>query len=321
MFEGKKYVYEVYKTRSFSKAASNLYISQPSLSATIKKIETRLGTPIFDRSTSPIQLTECGEKYIHYAEHLMDMENEFENYLNDFEALRTGHLSVGGSNLFASYVLPPLLSEFMGKYPSVDVKMTESTTNDLETQMFSGSLDLVIDNYPFSDSIYERHFFCREQLLLAVPAALVHGKQPEAFCLDASSIKDGSFENSAVCPSILQHFATAPFLLLRAGNDTRERSDLLLKNAGLTPSVPLKLDQQVTAYHLACYGMGIAFVTDTLIRHVPVDSNIVFYKLEPAISQRNIYFYHKRSRYVTRAMEEFLKIADSAFSVDRKSVV
>ena len=179
MFEGKKYVYEVYKTRSFSKAASNLYISQPSLSATIKKIETRLGTPIFDRSTSPIQLTECGEKYIHYAEHLMDMENEFENYLNDFEALRTGHLSVGGSNLFASYVLPPLLSEFMGKYPSVDVKMTESTTNDLETQLFSGSLDLVIDNYPFSDSIYERHFFCREQLLLAVPAALVHGKQPE----------------------------------------------------------------------------------------------------------------------------------------------
>ena len=49
MFEGKKYVYEVYKTRSFSKAAANLYISQPSLSATIKKIETRLGTPIFDR--------------------------------------------------------------------------------------------------------------------------------------------------------------------------------------------------------------------------------------------------------------------------------
>lgn len=105
----------------------------------------------------------------------------------------------------------PLLSEFMGKYPSVDVKMTESTTNDLETQLFSGSLDLVIDNYPFSDSIYERHFFCREQLLLAVPAALVHGKQPEAFCLDASSIKDSSYEDSAVCPSIIQYFASALF--------------------------------------------------------------------------------------------------------------
>ena len=311
MFEGKKYVYEVYKTRSFSKAAANLYISQPSLSATIKKIETRLGTPIFDRSTSPVRLTECGEKYIHYAEHLMDMENEFENYLNDFEALCTGHLSVGGSNLFASYVLPPLLSGFMGKYPSIDVKMTESTTNDLEKQLFSGNLDLVIDNYTFSDTIYERHFFCKEQLLLAVPAALAHKKGLKAFCLDAASIKSGSYQDNAACPDIIQHFSSDPFLLLRAGNDTRERSDLLLKHAGLTPNVPLKLDQQVTAYHLACYGMGIAFVTDTLIRHVRGGSRIVFYKLEPEISQRNIYFYHKRSRYVTRAMEEFLKIADS----------
>lgn len=311
MFEGKKYVYEVYKTRSFSKAAANLYISQPSLSATIKKIEARLGTPIFDRSTSPIMLTECGEKYIHYVEHLMDMENEFENYLNDFEALRTGHLSVGGSNLFASYVLPPLLSGFMGKYPSIEVKMTESTTGDLEKQLFSGSLDLVIDNYPFSDTIYDRHFFCKEQLLLAVPAELAREKGPDTCCLDAASIKNGSYEECCVCPDILQHFAHDPFLLLRAGNDTRERSDLLLKSAGLAPHVPLKLDQQVTAYHLACYGMGIAFVTDTLIRHVPDDSRIVFYKLPPDISQRNIYFYHKRSRYVTRAMEEFLKIAGS----------
>ena len=311
MFEGKKYVYEVYKTRSFSKAAANLYISQPSLSATIKKIEARLGTPIFDRSTSPIMLTECGEKYIHYVEHLMDMENEFENYLNDFEALRTGHLSVGGSNLFASYVLPPLLSGFMGKYPSIEVKMTESTTGDLEKQLFSGSLDLVIDNYPFSDTIYDRHFFCKEQLLLAVPAGLAREKGPDTCCLDAASIKNGSYEECCVCPDILQHFAHDPFLLLRAGNDTRERSDLLLKSAGLAPHVPLKLDQQVTAYHLACYGMGLAFVTDTLIRHVPDDSRIVFYKLPPDISQRNIYFYHKRSRYVTRAMEEFLKIAGS----------
>ncbi len=53
MFEGKEYVYEVYKEKSFSKAAKNLYISQPSLSATIKRIENRIGFPIFDRSITP----------------------------------------------------------------------------------------------------------------------------------------------------------------------------------------------------------------------------------------------------------------------------
>lgn len=74
MFSGMNYVYEVYKEQSFSKAAENLYISQPALSSMIKKIETKIGMPLFDRSTSPIQLTECGKKYIKTAEKIMDLE-------------------------------------------------------------------------------------------------------------------------------------------------------------------------------------------------------------------------------------------------------
>ena len=68
MFVWKKYVYEVYKERSFTKAAQNLYISQPSLSARIKKIEEIIGEPLFDRSTTPLQLTEVGKVYIEAAE-------------------------------------------------------------------------------------------------------------------------------------------------------------------------------------------------------------------------------------------------------------
>ena len=60
MFQGMKYVYEVYKEKSFSKAAASLFISQPSLSANVKRIENRIGSPIFDRSTKPLQLTEVG---------------------------------------------------------------------------------------------------------------------------------------------------------------------------------------------------------------------------------------------------------------------
>ncbi len=90
MFKGKEYIYEVYKTRNFSKAATNLFISQPSLSATVKKIEQRLGTPIFDRSVNPIQLTECGQKYIQYIEQIFDLENDFKAYLNDITTLNTG---------------------------------------------------------------------------------------------------------------------------------------------------------------------------------------------------------------------------------------
>ncbi len=105
MFTWKKYVYEVYKEKKLLKAAQNLYISQPSLSARIKKIEQRLGSPLFDRSTMPIRLTEVGEAYIKAAEEISQIEQQMENYINNLNTLRSGHLSMGGSNLFAAYVL------------------------------------------------------------------------------------------------------------------------------------------------------------------------------------------------------------------------
>ena len=65
MFQGMKYIYAVYQEKSVSKAAERLCISQPSLSASIRRTEEKVGYPLFDRSTKPLSLTECGEKYIH----------------------------------------------------------------------------------------------------------------------------------------------------------------------------------------------------------------------------------------------------------------
>ena len=99
MFQGMEYVYEVYKEKSFSKAAQNLFISQPSLSANVKRIEKKVGYPIFDRSTKPMGLTECGEKYIQCVEKMHAVEMEFSNFVNDWIGLKTGSLILGGSSL------------------------------------------------------------------------------------------------------------------------------------------------------------------------------------------------------------------------------
>lgn len=90
MFQGMEYIYEVYKEKSFSKAAAALFISQPSLSANVKRVENRIGYPIFDRSTKPLQLTEVGKHYIQAVEKVMDIENNLENYLLDLGNLKTG---------------------------------------------------------------------------------------------------------------------------------------------------------------------------------------------------------------------------------------
>ena len=88
MFQGMHYVYEVYKEMSFSKAARNLFISQPSLSAAVKKAEKQIGFSHFDRSSNHIQLTELGKEYIRSIEIIMDVENGFQNYINDMKELK-----------------------------------------------------------------------------------------------------------------------------------------------------------------------------------------------------------------------------------------
>ena len=102
MFQEKRYVYEVYRQRSFSRAAKALYISQPSLSLMVRKAEERIGSPLFDRSTSPIGLTEAGRMYIRAVEQVMEIENSFQEYLDDAENCLTGVLSLGGTTFFAS---------------------------------------------------------------------------------------------------------------------------------------------------------------------------------------------------------------------------
>ena len=80
---------------SFSKAAKKLFVTQPSISQLIKNMETQLGAPLFDRSSSPIQLTPIGQAYYDAAKKILSTERELENRISDINNLKTGSLTIG----------------------------------------------------------------------------------------------------------------------------------------------------------------------------------------------------------------------------------
>lgn len=309
MFQGKEYIYEVYKEKSFSKAAQNLYISQPALSAAVKKIEKRLGCCIFDRSSNPVQLTEAGKEYIKSIEKIIDTENRFENYLSNLNQLKTGRLSIGANNVFASFILPEIISEFTNKYPSIKVNLVEASSAHLEDQLFSGALDFVIDNYPLNETIYEKHLFCHECLILTVPQKFSSNSFAQEYQLSLDDIRQGIHLKPATKPVPLSLFAHDPFIFLRAGNDTRMRADKIFQENGIIPKIILELDQLATAYNISCYGMGITIISDTLAQRANYDSNMLYYKINSTYTARNVFFYNKQNKYITKAMEEFIKVA------------
>ena len=309
MFNGMHYVYEVYKEQSFSKAAENLYISQPALSSMIKKVESKVGMPLFDRSTNPIQLTDCGWKYIRNAEKIMDLENEFAYYVGNLQELRTGRLSIGGTYFFSSFIFPPLIERFRTAYPHVDLRLFEGHTQLLEQKLFAGELDIIIDNYLLDPSIYERERFMEERLLLAVPSQFESNHLALREQLTASDIKKGLHLSDAFPPVSLALFKDEPFVMLRSHNDTRERVDAILNRAGIQLNYTLKLNQLLTTYHLTEYGMGASFVSDTVVKCLPDNPRISYYKIGDPEAVRNVYLYYKKNKYLTRSMMEFMKMA------------
>lgn len=308
MFVWKKYVYEVYKERSFTKAAQNLYISQPSLSARIKKIEEIIGEPLFDRSTTPLQLTEVGKVYIEAAEEITQIEQRVENYINDLAGLKTGNLAVGASTLFAAYVVPSLITQFNQKFPDVHIQLIEGNTAELEEMLGSNALDFVIDNYHYDSILYNKELYCEENILLAVPKHFAVNEELGMYQLSYKNIKNKNYLNQKYPAVPLGRFADLPFIMLTQGNDTRTRGDRLCRNVGFKPNIVLEFNQQSTAYMASSTQLGATFISDILVSQLPTFENLLYYKLDGEEAKRKVFFYYKTHKYKTRVMEEFVRM-------------
>lgn len=305
MFKNKEYILAIYREGGFSKAAEKLYVSQPSLSASVKRIEEKLTAPIFDRSTNPISLTDVGRRYVKDALEIEEKEKDLQSYISDSRSLLTGTVRIGGSSLFAAYVLPTMISTFRSLHPSIDLEIFEDSTKNLMQKLAAGDLDIVIDNADIHNENITSTVYASEMLLLAVPKAYKVNEKLADHRLTADDVKAG-YHLSKTKSAPICEFRDYPFIFLTPENDTGKRASRLFKKHGIAPKVIFYLDQQVTAYNISSRGMGISFVSDTLIKNSDSSLPLFYYRLDDEELRRNICFYQKSNRYISRACEEFI---------------
>lgn len=307
VFQGMEYVYQVYKEGSFQKAAEKLYISQPSISACVRRIEDRLGCQLFDRSVKPLQLTECGVRYIAGVEKIMAIEREFSEYVNDWVGLRQGKLILGGSSVFSSLVLPPLMAAFRQKYPHIQLELVEETTARLEQLLQHGLIDLVVDYTIPNPERYASSVVEEDYLILSVPNTNPLNRKLTGYQLTPEQI--GTAAQEQVPPVTLEVFREEAFILLKPENDSRMRAEKLCEEKGFSPKVIMEFDQQMTAYLVSCSGSGISFVSSSMVSRITPSPSVCYYRLPGETSRRQVRIFWKQGRYLTRSMEEFLRIA------------
>ncbi len=306
------YIYAVYLERSFSKAARRLFISQPSLSAAVKRVEQEVGLPLFNRSTNPVSLTEAGEYYVRSAEKIMEIEREMREH---FAALAAGgprRLNVGSSMFFCTYVLPDIIEAFREGRDGVSVTLSEGSSVALSERLRDGTLDFLLEAEQPDKNSFESIVWTTEHIILAVPSsfAINGGLASYRYSFEElAAERRGAYSKPPVPP---ERFADENFLILKKWNDLNRRATAICRRAGFTPKVSMYLEQMMTAYSLACEGKGIAFVRDTLLDCLPPTERVFFYRVDSPESERNIYLSYKKSGTFSQIQREFIEFMKTA---------
>lgn len=314
MFQCMNYVYEVYKEGSFSKAAKNLYMTQPALSIAVKKEEAELGQPLFDRTTSHISLTEAGRAYIGSIEKIRNIESSLRLYCNDLSELKTGRIRIGASNFFLSQVVLSVISEFAKLHPGIEIEVQEAPSLELKDRILSEKLDLIIDPLDFDDGLFTSHHLFYDYFLLAVPQSLPINDVLNNYVLTRDQIQR-NYHLTDICPCApLERFSEESFVLLKPDTVTYAHAIEICARHGFMPKVRFYLDQLMTSYRFAGKGLGIAFVSDALVKLTPFEEPVVFYKIDSPLAKREVAAVHKKNQYISKAMQEFIIIAKNVLS-------
>ena len=127
---------------SITAAAKALYLTQPTLSATLKQIETQIGEPLFVRGRTPLELTPTGELYVQAARRIMQIETQLDEAISALHGKQEGVLHLGMPLRRSGELLPQILPDYMAAWPDIRIEVTEGTTQELENRLLHHELDM-----------------------------------------------------------------------------------------------------------------------------------------------------------------------------------
>ena len=249
-FKKLKYIITIAECRSISKAACELFISQPSLSSILSNMEKDLGVSLFDRSTNPISLTYAGEKYVETAKKILSLESNLKKELIDISTMKKGKITIGIPSVRGTHVLPLILPKFKKEYPGIDIHVIEGDSNYLEECLLSGKVDLVLTSLPSTDKRITCELLYEEKIMLACKKGYLNSQH----LLDINS----NIVN-------LNSLKDVDFILTKKNHRIRKLTEYLFDLFNFKPKIILETSNTATAFRLATSGIGVCFVSEMIL--------------------------------------------------------
>lgn len=244
-----QYIIAIADKKSISQAARDLYVSQPALTKYLSSLESELGVQLFDRTSTPIQLTYAGEVYLEYAKVQFGLEKKMLSEMEEISKMRRGRINLGIGIGQGEYWLPRILPVFSREYPGIDVHIYDGVQQDYEELLSRGNIDIAISAWTsYSDKFcYEE--ICEENILLYM--------SPDDPILEHVDFSGSSIDHPVYIRPELLNGAT--IITTRPVNSTSRTVSQILAHFDIKPGKRFCVGSCNTAYSLAVEGMGVAF--------------------------------------------------------------
>jgi DNA-binding transcriptional LysR family regulator len=284
------YFAEVAKQKSFTKAASTLHVSQPSLSKTIKSLEDTLGTTLFYRGAKQLQLTDTGEVFLANVKHVLDAFDNLTAELDDVGALKKGEIKIGIPPIIGAAFFSSLISKYIELYPSIHMSLHEVGSNKIKQGVSEDELDIgLICNLPIQKENYETIGLLKDPLVL-----IAHKDNPLA---RRSAIRFSDLEEE-------------PMILYKRDFSLHDRIMEACSSHGFYPNVVCESSQKDFIIEMVEAKLGAALLPSKICSQLS-NKNIKAIPFDKPAVHLELAMIWKKDKYLSHAVREFIKMAES----------
>lgn len=300
-----KYLITLVEEKSFSKAAKKLYVTQPSFSQYIQKMEKQFGVKLFDRSSTPIHLTPEGEAVYEAFCEIRSINSNLKERITTLNNSQRGTLSIGTTPLCGSTLLSKSIKEFNIRYTGIKLSIVEKPLNELQSSIINGECDIAICSGNVNPNNFHIETLATESIYLAMSPDNPLTETLSEYRLKVEEIKTNSIASLRTPYCSLETFRQEPYVLFEGTESIAVCAENIFKEAGIEPNVSLRVHEMYTVFSFVLANMGFSFFPDTMIKYGNLKKHPYYYGIQNTYNKQDICLITKKNRNLSKASTEY----------------
>ena len=289
---------QVSESGSFSKAAKELFLTQPTISAHISSLEKELNVRLFIRNTKEVSLSDDGKDLYRYAKQITDLEKAIEErfYMDSDDGKH--FITIAASTIPAQYLLPKVLMCYRERYPKEQIKIMETDSSEVVTQVVDHMVDV-----GFTGTVLEKKH-CKYIPFYKDELAVITPDTPEYRILKEQNRDD------------IDWIRRKPLISRDEGSGTRKEAEKQLKNAGISMEdldIVASIANQETIKKSVKQGMGITVLSRLAAED---EDGLLIFPIPGADEGRDINLVYNKNYQMTRSADRFIRIVKEVYDIE-----